>query len=319
MSSCAICGKEVLEEFPAKCLSCSTILCDVCAVNNQFKCISCNPKTPLAKIESVRRSYIELYKTCPHAFKLKVVDEIETRSSVYAKIGIYLHELFDDVSNTGVYNKSGMIKLWDTFFATLELNEFEGCQRKLTTEEFREQQYQKGINNINGFIELCSDMVKPWKSEEQVNIIIPNTSIRATMTFDRINYNQGCYELLDYKTGHVYVGQKLNNDLQPALYIAGVEQTYGITINRFTFLFTGESKIRTFNRIDNKFVTQVGKKEYGFSINEKLEETANIFKRIERNEFEIPSDLHPWHCQNECELYKALACPGKFYEEWKGN
>jgi hypothetical protein len=319
MSSCAICGKEIHEQFPAKCLSCHVELCDDCALSNQFKCNTCNPKKQLKKVESVRRSYIELYKKCPHAFKLKVIDGVQTNSSIYAKIGIFLHDLFDNASMTCIFNKSEMIKSWDAFFITIELKEFEGCQRLLTTEEFQKQQYQKGLLNIDGFIEMCQGKYKPWKTEETVNIIIPNTDIKATMTFDRIDKHDDGYELLDYKTGKVYTGQKLSTDLQPALYIAGVEQTYGINIDKFTFLFTGESKLRTYIKTDKGYETTVGKKSYGFNIKDKLNEVSEIFKRIERNEFEIPSDLHPWHCQNECELYKALACPGKFYEEWKGN
>ena len=181
------------------------------------------------------------------------------------------------------------------------------------------QQHAKGINNILGFNTLCYDMPIPWKTEERISIPIPNTQIKATIAFDRINLNQdGSYDLLDYKTGKVHVGVKLRNDLQPALYIKCVEENYGIHINRFIFLFTGECKTRIFERIgEDTFECMVGKKSYKFSISEKINEISLLFKAIEKADFYIPNELHPYTCENECGSFKSGDCTGKFNGKWE--
>jgi len=211
-----------------------------------------------------------------------------------------------------------MYPKWEEYFKTIPVEKFEGCQRKLTIPEFMVQQHQKGINNINGYETLVGNMPKPWKTEERISIAIPNTTIRATIAFDRINLNaNGTYDMLDYKTGKVHVGQKLNTDLQPALYIRCAEENYGITISRFIFLFTGECKERIFNRVSaDVFECFVGKKKYSFSISEKIQEISLIFKNIERGEFAIPQELHPYTCENECGSFKSGDCTGKFNGQW---
>jgi hypothetical protein len=319
---CSRCKGEVDEAFPSRCLEegCKEVMCDECAVKFNFKCKAHSIKKPKVVLEEVRRSHIELYKKCPRAFELQVVQGKEVASGIYADIGIKLHDIFDIASKEDYIDMHSMNYEYEQFFKKLEPKQFEGCQRKLSISEFMAQQLQKGYRNIEGFKTLCEGMGNPWKSEERISIPIPNTNIKATIAFDRINKNaDGSYDLLDYKTGKVHVGKKLNDDLQTPLYIKCVEDNYGIKIKRFIYLFTGECKERIFERIsDDRFVCMVGKKEYGFSISEKIEEISKIFRNIEQAEFFIPTELHPYTCENECGSYKNGDCQGKFNGQWKG-
>ena len=321
---CIRCGGDVDETFPSKCLGegCTAVMCDSCSIANNFLCESHTTKKKRIKLDEVRRSHIELYKKCPRAFELQVIDGKETEMGVYADIGIKLHDIFDEESKVGgLVNKNKMIEQWNEYFKTIPKEKFEGCQRKLTIPEFMVQQHEKGLRNIEGYESLCENMPIPWKTEERISIAIPGTKIRATIAFDRINLlSNGTYDLIDYKTGKVHVGVKLEKDLQPALYIACVEQNYNIKINRFMFLFTGECKERIFERVnDDVFECYVGtKKCYRFSISEKIKEIKELFQAIEHNEFAIPPELHPYYCENECGSFKNHDCLGKFAGQWNG-
>ena len=319
---CVRCGGEVDTDFPSKCLGegCVEIMCDDCSIQNNFLCEAHTTKKKRIKLDEVRRSHIELYKKCPRAFELQVIDGKEVEMGVYADIGIALHDIFDNASKIVNPDLEDMKVTWRNYFSTIPKEKFEGCQRKLSIPEFQVQQFEKGIHNINGYQALCGSMPIPWKTEERLSIAIPGTKIRATIAYDRINLNaDGTYDILDYKTGKVHVGVKFEKDLQPALYIACVEENYKIRVNRFIFLFTGECKERIFNRVnDDIFECYVGKKCYRFSISEKLKEIKEIFQAIEHNEFAIPPDLHPYYCENECGSFKAHDCMGKFAGQWNG-
>lgn len=321
---CSRCEGFVEEQFPCKCLAegCVEVMCDACSIEFNFKCEAHTTKRKRIKLAEVRRSHIELYKKCPRAFELQVVDNKECDYGIYADIGIALHDIFDEASKTSCFDEKLLRSQYDEFYKTLDPKRFEGCQRKLSIHDFINQQHEKGYKNIEGFKSLCGAMPIPWKTEERVSIDIPGSKIKATIAYDRINLNpNGTYDLIDYKTGKVYVGVKFEKDLQPALYIACVEKAYNIKINRFIFLFTGECKERIFERIsDDEFECFVGtKKSYKFSISEKIKEISTIFKAIEHNEFAIPPDLHPYYCENECGSFKANDCMGKFAGQWKSQ
>jgi hypothetical protein len=319
---CSRCGGMVDNDFPSRCLTegCKEVMCDNCSIKHDFRCTSHSVKKKRVVLEEIRRSHIELYKKCPRAFELQVVENKEVQSGIYADIGIRLHTIFDMTSKSNEMDVEAMKAQYTVFFKSLLYKQFEGCQRKLTIHEFMHQQHEKGMKNIEGYQILCGNMPAPWKTEERISIDIPGSTIKATIAYDRINKNaNGTYDLLDYKTGKVHVGQKLNDDLQPALYIACVEKNYDIRINRFIFLFTGECKERIFERIDDdRFECMVGKKSYGFSISEKIKEISLLFKSIESGDFPIPSELHPYTCENECGSYKNGDCSGKFNGQWKG-
>lgn len=322
----------MISEYPAKCIKCKSILCDDCAEENDFICKNCGGGTieqsKNRPFKSIRRSHIELYKKCPHSFYLQVCEGVESPSNVYNKNGIELHELFDRSSQerciTGISNdarKVELIQKYTAIYKGFSDSEFQDCQSKLSLEEFKEQQYQNGLNCIDGFLSMCSDMPIPWKTEERLECDVPGSKIKATIAFDRINLNEdGTYDLLDYKTGKVYVGKKLREDLQPALYIKCVEDNYHIKINRFIFLFVGENKKRIYNRNnEDMFTCCVGNKKYTFSISDKMKEISSIFNEIEAGNFAVPNNVSEWYCRHQCGMLNLGLCKGKFLEQWRAH
>lgn len=309
-------------------MKCGAILCDDCAINSNYVCRNCGGgANDKPKITKIRRSDIVLYQECPYSYYLKNVEGVSQFGNIYSENGILLHDLFDKDSNSGFQpgentdqRKDRMLQEYAERFKTIPLERFENCQKKLTIEKFKQQEYDKGLKNIDGYFALTSELPSPYRTEEKLIVPIKDSTIELTITFDRVNKNaDGTFDMLDYKTGKVFVGQKLNNDIQAGLYTYAYEHVYpDERINRFVFLFTGENKVREFIRIsDNRFECYVGKKTYGFNISDKVEEAYNVFQSVEMGMFDYPQNLHPWHCQNQCEYYHRNICKGKFKERWK--
>lgn len=318
---CAICGVDLTgTQYPAKCIQCGTELCDDCSLENQFKCLSCNGKhVPKVDLEYVRRSYIELYKICPHAFKLLAIDKKEVPNSIYASIGIKLHELFEQAS-LGQLERMKMHYEFSKWFSSFNLDDFEGYQRKLDTEEFRKREFAGALQSIDNYYQMEQEMSKPFKTEDTLFTAIHPDLPKIRITFDRINKNEtGGYDIVDYKTGKVYVGKKLKEDLQIPLYIYSIQQNLGITIDRFILLFTREGKKRIYTRLDeDTYVCTVGKTEYKVSLSNAINEIINIFTQVSNGKLSIPHNLSPWYCENMCMLKKAGHCGGKLIQRWQG-
>lgn len=327
---CIECERKVVSDYPCKCTNCGEVMCDECAIRKELICSKCrgdvHEQKDAEQIEKIRRSYIELYKKCPYSFYLEVCERMGSVNNIYAEIGIWLHEEFDRDSKTGRIGgetedgrKNTIIQRFNEWYKGIPTERFEGCQYKLTTEGFRESMRVKGESCINNYFKMCAGMPVPWKTEERLEIEVPNSSIKATIAFDRINQNDdGSFDLLDYKTGAVFVGKKLAQDLQPALYIKCVEDNYNIRINRFVFLFVAENKERVYTRIsDDLFRCRVRNKDYDFSIKEKMNEVSEIFQSIERENFDIPDNLNTYYCENQCAMYKAGHCSGRFNAKWR--
>jgi len=317
---CAICGVDLTgEPYPAKCIKCGVHLCDDCSLTNQFKCKPCNGvEDTKVDLEFVRRSYIETYKVCPHAFKLLAIDKVEPPNSIYAEIGIKLHDLFEQASLNQI-DKSAMIKEFTDWFGTKTLEDFENYQRLLDTEDFRKREYQGAMTSIDNYFNMESTMPRPHKTEDTLFTTIHPDLPKIRITFDRINLNEdGTYDIVDYKTGKVHVGKKLKEDLQVPLYIYSIQQNLGIDVNRFVLLFTKEGKERIYTKLtEDTYVCTVGKTNYYISLSKAIDEIISIFTQVSNGKFSIPHALSPWYCEHMCTLKRGGHCEGKLVQRWK--
>lgn len=324
---CVDCSKPMHSECAAHCIKCGKVLCDLCALNNRFKCAECLGATVGGiEIEKVRRSNIDLYDECAHAFYLNVVKGIEQPGNAYSEVGVELHDIFDRNSQGefgprvgGAERAHVLIQEWDRRFAEIPEDKFVGCQSKLTIESFKRKLYEQGVRNIQNYLNWESTRPDPWKTEETlVDWIDNDTSLpKVQMTMDRIDLVNGEYEVLDYKTGKVFVGKNLAHYLQTPLYILMIEKIYGIKVSRFRYLFFNENKERVFERRDDDtFVCTVGKREYTISLQETVKRVKRTFAKIKRGQFNIPPNVSDWKCKHMCQMYKAGACQGKETQSW---
>lgn len=307
--TCTDCNKKLHLSCPNKCSKCATILCDVCALVNKKVCKTCAEKGAYMP-DVIRRSHIELYKSCPYAFYKEVVEGVEVPNGVYAQVGIDLHELFNQYScYEEASSRKIMIEQWSEIFNNYPDNLFEDVAKI----DF----YNKGITCIDKFLYYESFMPYPFATEETIKFNISDGLPDVQITMDRINEIDGELELVDYKTGKVMVGQKLSTDLQVPLYTYAVYKHYGRMPKRFRLLYLFEDKERVFERIDDdKMVCTVRKKDYVVSIQEALREVKTIFGRIKQGHFSIPHKPDFFACKM-CHLRTINQCSGSIDEKWK--
>ena len=294
------------------CIKCGKPLTDTESIANKFTCKQCK-KENIIEIDHIRRSHIENYKTCPHMFKLLVIDEIEVPNNPYAESGIILHDIFDKASNDTSITKEDMIEEYTSKYA--KIDNFKEYQIEKSVPKTL---YENGLKAIDNFIKYNTTAPKPFETEKTIQYSIDDDLPKIQITFDRINKINDRLHLVDYKTGKVYVGKRLANDLQIPTYILAVQEHYGVLPETFTLLFLAENKERVYNKInDNEYVCTVGKRDYVVNLQDKLREINSIFSKIKQGLFDIPvGKLSPWYCENRCGLYETH-CMGVEDEPWR--
>lgn len=296
MIECKTCGDEV--EFAT-----SEGICDICVLEEKKKDDELN-------IEFVRRSHIELYKRCPHAFYMEVVKGVKQDQNIYALMGIDLHDLFEEACYEPTTSK-GMLKS----FAPM----WEGYDESLFKDSaFKDKMWQRAVNSIEGFHDVLPTLpIKPFKTEETIFFEIDEDLPKVRITMDRIDEEDGKLHVRDWKTGKLLYGNKLTTDLQAPLYIHAVKQEYDLPVESFTFHYVGEKKERVFTKFnEDKYVCKVGKKEYIISLDEKIKEVKSIFSQIKNKNFNVPTKKNFFACKM-CTYREKGLCEGQENETWK--
>lgn len=296
------------KECAAKCTDCSSPMCDECILTSKT-CTECTTEEPFI-VESVRRSYLELYKKCPYAFYLNVVKGLGSSFTIYSQSGIDLHELFDEYS---VRDDGSVEEMYERFIEEYEKNY---PKEWYPTEEFRSKMHDRYMRNIEGFFNLRSKVPKPIIREEKIFFTISDKLPTCNITMDRIHEEDGMLVLGDYKTGKVMVGKKFTTDLQAPLYIYAVREHYKRQVKRFEFYYLGESKTRMFERVtDDIYECKVNNRVYKISISEKIREVRDILSKIESRQFNIDPRMKPYTC-NICDFHDKQ-CAGSDVEIWR--
>lgn len=309
---CVDTGVVMHEECANHCIECGLPLSDQHSIKNKFICNSCSNEKNI-KIDAIRRSHIEDYKTCPYRFKLQTIDGITAESNAYAQNGILLHDLFEKQANQEEYFIDDMKKEYLEKFETGVTN-FRDWEVEANLPK---REREKGLKCIDAYYEYISTAPKPLDTEVKIQFELFEDTPKVQCTFDRIEEVDGKLYLKDYKTGKVHVGRKLSNDLQIPLYIMAIQAHYGRLPESFQLLFLSENKERTYNKIsDDVYICTVGKREYSISLEETKKELARIFSKIQKGLFQIPTDtLNKWNCENRCAMYPEY-CAGVEDEYW---
>jgi RecB family exonuclease len=270
-------------------------------------CNACSDKGKI-KLDYIRRSHIELYKDCPYAFKMEVIDQIPTSQSIYAKLGSFIHDEFEQYQRGNrtleqiLENSLSAIDSWDDEFG----------------EEIREKMKVRTEASVLGFEEVIPTLKNEIVAlEETIFFELDSELPKVRITMDRVDKDQeGNLHLHDWKTGKVMTGKKLTTDLQVPLYIYAIRSHYGITPKSFTLYYVSEGKTRTYNMVDeDTFVCTVRKKDYTISITETLREVKSIFAKIKNGHFSIPEKPNFFACKM-CEFKAMGKCAGHENESW---
>ncbi|MEF9968684.1 MAG: PD-(D/E)XK nuclease family protein, partial [Longicatena sp.] len=266
-----------------------------------------------SSVEVVRRSHIELFKKCQHAFNLEVIKEVKQENNAYALHGIILHEIFDKYSKLENISRDDLANEFKERYTNEMPRDNHSFKEKPL---LYDQLYEKGFDAIDGFLAFYNQISLPYITEENIIFELEEGLPKVSITMDRVDKEGENLHMLDYKCGKTFTGKKLSEDLQVPLYCHAIKLKYGIYPASFTFLFVSEGKERRYLlRNGNEYVCTVKKKEYVINVDEKIEEVKYLLKEIQKGEGNtMCGDF--WHCENMCYYKKNGICNGGSSHIW---
>ena len=308
---CSRCGEVMHKDCATVKCSCGEVLCDVCFLSHE-KCKTCEEEA-VVKLDTIRRSHIELYARCPYAFELEVVKGLGHAQTIYTQSGIDLHDMFDEYSK---HDNGDALEMFEIFMEKYEQH----YPREWYNETYatREKMIERYKRNIDGFLALRSTLPKPLITEEKVFLNVGDNLPTVNITMDRIDEEDGELVLGDYKTGKVMVGKKFTTDLQVPLYIKCVKSHYGKPVKRFDLYYTGEGKIRSFIRDESNhdlYSVTVNKRIYTVSLDATVKEVRTRLDKITKGLFNIDPHQKQYDCRS-CQFFEKQ-CAGVDTETWK--
>lgn len=295
-----------------KCESCGAYLTDLQFIRNKCKCVTQRKST----IDIVRRSHIELYKKCRHAFYLECVKGVEPQNNAYALHGIILHEIFDKYSKKLKINKEHLMNdFLNRYDEEVKETNWSFAENKTLRDELRD----KGERAIDGFMAFHESVELPFITEENILFEVGEGLPKVSITMDRVDKDEaGNLHMYDYKCGKTFVGKKLSEDLQVPLYCYAMYKQYGSYPKSFTFLFVSEDTTRRYELTDEQvptYVCKVRNKAYTVVVEDKLEETRSILKNIQDEKYKgMCSNL--FHCSHFCYHKHVGNCSGAENNIW---
>ena len=309
---CSQCNVPLHSGCANHCLSCGKVLCDNCFTLNKFHCESCKP--PEKRFETIRRSHIELYQSCPYALYLQLVKGVVPPDGEHAKLGTIVHQLIDKIRNN-LLNYSDSFDEFEVEF----YEKFSDAEDK----ELTNRLYDRGIDSLTNFWGI-KDMLPVGKFESEINIIysLGENLPSISCTLDSVDFVDGEIHVSDWKTGKPMSGQKLITDLQPPLYIEAIHQKYGMYPKTFTFYYLENGKVKVYERQPYvlgeypEYVVHSGRTDYTLDLHDALERTKDILTKINNGVFNMPTNVHEWYCKNMCYFYKSEICASSMKEQW---
>lgn len=310
---CSSCHENILRDEELKCTECGKTLCMMCTINDKCTCKSDSKEIKLP--ESIRRSHIDTYESCPYQFYLEVIKGIETPETPYTMIGSDLHELFDKYS-------------WiphNEFSINDIMKDFEVYTKRYTNEIFKDGEQRiklmkRAENSIINFTKLHASMPLPYKTEERLYYSLSDDLPSISMAMDRVNkLNDGSYEVIDWKTGATLTGKRLVQTLQVPMYILIIKENYNINISRFRLEYVGEGKSRIYNINDgntDKYTCTVRKRDYTISLNETIKRLQGTMRDIKRGDYNVKQTQKDFACKHFCSFFEK-ECQGLIMRQWQ--
>lgn len=300
------------KECANKCPNCGSYLTDLQFARQKCKCVTQRKFS----IDVIRRSHLELYKQCHHAFYLECIKGIEPENNAYALHGIILHEIFDKYSKQQHLTKEILSQAFEERYKkNVSIDNFSFKENKKLYDEL----YEKGFRAIDGFLAFYHSVGMPFITEENIVFSVDDDLPQISITMDRVDKDENGYlHMYDYKCGKTFVGKKLSEDLQVPLYCYAMFKKYGQYPKSFTFLFVSEGNERRYELVDEvnpTYCCKVRNKEYVINVETRLQEAKDILKAIKKEQFKgMCSNF--WYCSNMCYYKKAGKCNGAENNIW---
>lgn len=309
VKQCFTCGTNLHTDCTNNCVKCGNFLCDKCSLDNQFKCKACNADVK-HEMEFISSTMFESFLKCPHLFKhefiLKTFSE-EEKQNKYSAIGTMLHNLFDVHSQTRPIDVKQLNNDYNKAFNAIPIELFNDEDDKKTFKTMH-------LETLKNWYNTEHKVAKPLYTEKQHFVDIHPELPKIRVTIDRINgveNNVAQWDVVDYKTGKVYVGEALERNMQFPIYAMAIKHLYGQAPRSLTFYFPQHQAHRIFERItDDVYVCKVKRGgTYSFSLTQRLEQMIGIYKQIQQGNMK-PKTNNSHFCNNFCPLGKQNMCDG---------
>lgn len=303
---CEDCGKTIHKECSIK--HDDRMICDLCFMKATEE--ANNPKLDMEVPDVIRRSYIQLYQTCPFKFYNEVILGHEQPQNIYTQLGIDLHDLFDkanvDLSYSETEMKQDIYKIVETYPQDL----YVGMDKEATI--------KRAIDSVETYYHVTKDMPPLFQSEQTIQFSVGEGLPKVQATSDRINRVGNELHVVDWKTGNVMVGKNLSSDLQAPLYIHSIREKYEMPVKTFTFYYLKDNKERTFEQIDrDKYVCKVGNRDYYISIPDAIKQVQSTFSLIQQGQFNVPrSAKNMYYTCKMCHIREKGLCEGADIQAW---
>ena len=263
--------------------------------------------------ERIRRTYIEVYRTCPNKFRWEVLEGNRQPDNPYTRVGIDLHDLFEKAVLDRSYTKEQMEAEYEIMHAKqIEEGLYE------SNEEI-EKFLLRASTSIKNFYETLPSIPPAFTTEETITYSLGDDIPNVEFTMDLVTENaNGNLDLHDWKTGKVMVGQKISSDMQAPLYIYGVQKHFGRIVDSFTFHYLNEGKTRTFTRVNDMiYECKVVKRSYYINLEDFVKEIRSIFGQMKKGNFNVPQDTKSMYfaCKM-CHIKENGLCAGADQESW---
>lgn len=313
---CGSCFAPVRKnDTKVNCKSCNTLIhlgcsnnnyCDACVILGHNKGI-----TSYDMPDTIRRSHIEMYRTCPYQFYLEVIQGNVSPHTIYTLLGVDVHDIIDDSQ----MEEKELSYMQDRF-----KEKFKTYADELFEEVSREKMYERGLNSLKNYANYRDKLPhRAFRIEEKYEFTIEENLPKVNITLDRLDLIDEKLHLTDWKTGKVLVGKKIPSDLQAPLYIKAVQTAFPqYPVESFTFVYLDEDKTRVFQRVtDDVYECKVKNNVYQISITEKLREVNTLFSHMKSGNFNVPSDVKGMYfaCKM-CYQQKSGKCRGASEESW---
>lgn len=311
---CSKCGVPLHKKCANHCLDCGVEMCDDCYKENRFRCDTCLSQRKT--IKTIRRSYLQQYEDCPYSVYLLLNEGVVPPMNGYAQLGIITHELLEKMQHSEIDCRSAInelkkqVEIWNS--------EVEDDYSIISFDM---------LNNGIASIEKMEEMLPLFKDDEfktEYNIeykIADDIAPTINCTIDRISFKNGTIHVHDWKTGKPMAGKKLEENLQPPMYLYSVFMEFGVLPETFTLHYLAHNKTVTYKHTEGtNYEVKTKRSTYHINLDDAMKKIEGIVRNIVKGKYAMVEDAaHAWRCEKMCWYRKADICSNDMSKGWSNE
>lgn len=227
---------------------------------------------------SVTISYSKLsaFIFCPFKYKLIYVNDWKVPPTPYISLGQTVHKVLEEFHKRNLSAVDEIFSLYDELWVNL------GFEDAAETVEFYESGRKMLVDYLSWEDSRKKEGIVTFAAEKEFEFKLGRHKVKGII--DRIDkYPDGAYEVIDYKTHRdEWTPERLENDLQLAIYSMGLKKSLGITPAKLSYLFLNQ----------NKYVSVVKTSKHE---DDAKRIVLGVAGKISREEF-VPNTKSCWKC-----------------------